>query len=57
MVACMHTITSAISDFAAVTELMRFKKASDDGRSELLWAPVTITGTGVSIIKLKAAEV
>ena len=54
---CIHTQTSAMSDFAAITESIKLMFASLEGLSELLCAPVMIIGTGVLSMKLNAAEV
>ena len=54
---CIQILTSAISDFAAFTDAIRFVNASLDGLSELRCAPVRTTGTGVSSMKLRAEAV
>ena len=55
----MQSITSAMSHSAAVrTAFMRFRAASDDGRSELRWLPTTTIGTGLfCTMKLRMAPV
>ena len=53
----MQTQTSAMSDFAAITESIGLMLASLEGLSELLCAPVMMIGTGVFYMKLNAAVV